>query len=109
MVAETAEEPGEATEVGVMEEARETEGWEAEATAEETAEETATVGMVGVAMVGLAAAMEEAMVGCAAHTWTRCTGGSAHSVTSLPHARTDMARVNSSPIDTLEPGMHTSM
>ena len=77
LAAETAVETAEEMAAEATEEARETEGWEAEATAEETAEETATVEMVGVAMVGLAAAMEEAMVGCAAHTWTRCTGGSA--------------------------------
>ena len=77
MVAETAEEPEEAAEVGVMEEARETEGWEAEATAEETAEETATVEMAGAMAEVTVVATEAAMAEYATHTWTRCTGGSA--------------------------------
>ena len=68
---------GEVTEVAVMEEARETEGREAEATAEATAEETATVGMAGAMAEVSVAAMEAATAGCADHTWTRCTGGSA--------------------------------
>ena len=67
----------EVTEVAMMEEAREREGWEAEATVEETAEETATVEMAEAMAEVSGAAMEVAMAEYADHTWTRCTGGSA--------------------------------
>ena len=64
LAAETAVETAEEMAAEVMGEARETEGWEAEATVEEMAEVTV-------------AATEAAMAEYATHTWTRCTGGSA--------------------------------